>query len=166
MNSQSKKTQNHTLFISFSDLVGGRRGVDYKINIERIGGHGLSSLFFFVCHIFSFRLLGGINHQIKAFSVCQDTTAYLRQGQTCLRWKEVDGSRAISVLFDEATVVLCTGGRVHSSPAVLAVVAEAVDVAAEVGGVAIAAVHTMALITHLVVQHIWLHFHLRVENMT
>ena len=58
MNSQSKKTQNHTLFISFSDLVGGRRGVDYKINIERIGGHGLSSLFFFCLSYFFFQALG------------------------------------------------------------------------------------------------------------
>ena len=87
--------------------------------------------------------------------------AYLRQGQTCLRWKEVDGSGAITVLFDEAAMVLSTGGRVHGSPAVLAVVTQAVDVAAEVGGIAIAAVHTMALVTHLVVQHIRLHFHLK-----
>ena len=43
--------------------------MDYKINIERIGGHRLSNPFFFiiVCHFFSFRLLGGINHQIMAF---------------------------------------------------------------------------------------------------
>ena len=54
MNSQSKNTKPYS-FISFSDLVGGRRGVDYKINIERIGGHRLSNPFFFfviVCHIF------------------------------------------------------------------------------------------------------------------
>ena len=87
--------------------------------------------------------------------------AALRQGQACLRWKKVDGPGAISVLFDEAAVVLRSRGRVHGSPAVLAVVAQAVDVATEVGGIAVAAVHSVTLITHLVVQHIWLHFNLQ-----
>lgn len=45
--------------------------MDYKINIERIGGHRLSNPFFFlllfVIFFFSFRLLGGINHQIMEF---------------------------------------------------------------------------------------------------
>ncbi len=54
----------------------------------------------------------------------------------------------------------------HGGPAVLAVVAQAVDVATEIGGIAIAAVHTMTLVTHLVVQDVRLHLHLhQVENI-
>ena len=66
----------------------------------------------------------------------------------------------VAVLLDEAAVVLRARGSMDGSPAVLAEIPEAVDVATEVGSIAASAVHSMALVTHLVVQHIWLYLHL------
>ena len=77
-----------------------------------------------------------------------------------LRGEEVDGPWSVAVLLDEAAVVLRTRGSMDGSPAVLAVIPEAVDIAAEVGSIAASAVHSVALVTHLVVQHIWLYLHL------
>ena len=57
-------------------------------------------------------------------------------------------------------MVLGTRGRVDDSPAVLAVVAEAVSVPTEIGSIATATVESVALIAHLIVQNIRLHLHL------
>ena len=49
--------------------------------------------------------------------------------------REVDGPRpprANHVFLDEAAMVLCSWCSVHSSPALLTVVAQAVDVATEI----------------------------------
>ena len=81
--------------------------------------------------------------------------------QARLRGEHVDGSRSVSVLLDEAAVVLSAWGRVNGCPAVLAVVAETVDVATEVGSILATAVDSMTLITDLVIQHIRLDFHLQ-----
>ena len=89
-----------------------------------------------------------------------DVLSSLRQTQTCLRWEEIDGPWTISILLDETAMVLGTRCGVDGSPAVLTVVAEAVDVATEVGSIATATVHTLALITDLVIQHIGLHLNL------
>ena len=48
----------------------------------------------------------------------------------------------------------------HSGPTVLTVVSQAVDVAAEVWSIAAPTVHSMTLITHLIIQHVWLDFNL------
>ena len=84
----------------------------------------------------------------------------LGQSDAGLRREEADGSRAIAVLLDVAAVVLGAGRRVHGGPTALAVVAQAVDVAAEVGGVASGTVHPVALVAELVVQHVGLDLHL------
>ena len=81
--------------------------------------------------------------------------------QARLRGEQVDGSRSVSVLLDEAAVVLSAWGRVNGCPAVLAVVAETVDAATEVGSILATAVDSMTLITDLVIQHIRLDFHLQ-----
>lgn len=47
-----------------------------------------------------------------------------------------------------------------SCPAVLTVVAKAVDVATEVGSVAPTAMHPTTLITHLIIKDVWLHLNL------
>ena len=83
-----------------------------------------------------------------------------RQADTWLCGEEVDSSRAIAVLFDETAVILCTWSRVDCSPAVLTVIAETVDIATEVGGIASSTVHAMTLITHLVIKNIRLHLDL------
>ena len=51
-------------------------------------------------------------------------------------------------------------------PAVLTVVAKAVDVATEVGGIASIAVHPLTLVTHLIIQDIGLHLNLQDREVT
>ena len=84
----------------------------------------------------------------------------LGQGDTRLGGEEVDSSGAVSVLLDETAVVLRAWRRVDGCPAVLAVVAQAVDVATEVGGVASTTMQSMTFITHLVIKNIWFHLDL------
>jgi len=57
-------------------------------------------------------------------------------------------------------VVLRAWSGVDSCPAVLTVVAKAVDVATEVGSVAPTTMHPTTLVTHLIVKDIWLHLNL------
>lgn len=85
----------------------------------------------------------------------------LGQTEASLGWKEIDGSRAISVLLDEATMILRARCRMDSSPAMLTVVAETMDVAAEVWSVTTIAVHSLALVANLIVKHIRFHFNLQ-----
>ena len=87
----------------------------------------------------------------------------LGQGDTRLGGEEVDSSGAVSVLLDETAVVLRAWRRVDGCPAVLAVVAQAVDVATEVGGVASTTMQSMTFITHLVIKNIWFHLDLLVN---
>ena len=123
---------------------------------------GYQGFFFWKFSILSF----SVSHYLDNVTFYFDETdieswcSQSRQGETCLRGKEIDGPRTVSVLLDEAAVVLGAWSRVNSSPAVLTVVAQTVDVAAEVGSIAAAAVHPLALIARLIVQHIWLHLHL------
>ena len=69
-------------------------------------------------------------------------------------------ARPVSALLDQGLVEFSAGARVDGSPAVLAVVLEAGDVGAEEGGELAPAARALALVTQLVVQHIWLYFHL------
>lgn len=73
---------------------------------------------------------------------------------------EVDGSRSVSILLDEATMVLGPRSRVDCSPAVLTVVAETVDVPTKIWSITATTVNTVTLITQLIVQYIWLNLHL------
>ena len=75
--------------------------------------------------------------------------------------EKVDSSGAVSVLLDEATMVLCAWCRVDRCPAVLTVVAQAVDVATEVGSVASTTMQSTTFITHLVIKNIWFHLNLQ-----
>ena len=57
-------------------------------------------------------------------------------------------------------MVLRAWSGVDSCPAVLTVIAKAVDVATEVGSVAPTAMHPTTLVTHLIIKDIWLHLNL------
>jgi len=61
-------------------------------------------------------------------------------GKSLLRRIEADGPWPVSILLDEAAMILSAWSGVNAGPAVLTVVPEAVDVAAEVRGVAAVAV--------------------------
>ena len=85
---------------------------------------------------------------MSAAGRCSEERGFGQQAR--LRGEEVDGSRPIPVLLDEAAVVLGPRGRVDGCPAVLAVVAETVDVPTEVGGIATTTVDPVTLVTNLV----------------
>ena len=72
-------------------------------------------------------------------------------------------SRAVAPLLHQWLVKLSAGSRVNAGPAVLAVVLQARDVGAEEGRKLAAAARALALVAQLVVQHVWLHFHLQSE---
>ena len=59
---------------------------------------------------------------------------------------------------------LAAGPRVDLAPAVLAVVLQARHVGAEERGELAAAASAVTLVTHLVVQHVRLHLHLRAKG--
>ena len=93
---------------------------------------------------------------------CQQHASFFSSGKhhSRLCGEEIDGTRAVAVFLNETAVVLCTGCRVDGRPAMFAVVAKAVDVATEVGGVTTSAMQTLAFITDLVIQNIRLDFNL------
>ena len=74
--------------------------------------------------------------------------------------KETDGTWPVSILLDEAAMILSAGSRVDTNPAVLTVIAEAVDIPTEVRGKATAALQPMTLVTDLIIQDIGLDLHL------
>lgn len=69
-------------------------------------------------------------------------------------------SRPVSPLLDQWLVELSSGPGVYGCPAVLTVVLETGDVSAEEGSELPPTACPLALITQLVIQHVWLHFHL------
>lgn len=69
-------------------------------------------------------------------------------------------SGPVSPLLDQWLVELSSGTGVDGGPAVLAVVLETGDVSAEEGSKLPPTACPLALITQLVIQHIWLDFHL------
>ena len=105
---------------------------------------------------------GGLKSAIGSGS--QERSLGNRTKASRLGRKVVYGPRAIPILLDEAAMVLCSWGSVHSSPALLTVVAQAVDVPTEIGGIASGTVDPAALITHLVIQHVRLHLNLEGEE--
>lgn len=74
---------------------------------------------------------------------------------------ERDVTRPVTALLHQRLVELTAGARVDGRPAVLAVVLQASDVGAEERRKLAAAASPLALVAQLVVQHVWLHFHLR-----
>lgn len=74
---------------------------------------------------------------------------------------EGDGAGPVCALLDQGLVELAAGARVDGRPAMLAVVLQTGDVGAEEGRELAAAAGALALVAHLVVQHVRLHLHLR-----
>ena len=69
-------------------------------------------------------------------------------------WKvgeKVDGSWTVSILLDEAAMVLSPRSRVDCCPAMLTVVTQAVDITTEVGSILTTTVESVTLITDLVI---------------
>ena len=79
---------------------------------------------------------------------------------------EGDVARAVAALLHQGLVELAAGPGVDGRPAVLAVVLQAGDVGAEERGELAAAARPLALVAQLVVEHVWLHFHLRRDTHT
>lgn len=76
---------------------------------------------------------------------------------------EGDVTRPVASLLHQGFVKLPSRARVDRRPAVLAVVLQTGDVGAEERCKLPAAASSLALIAELVVQHVWLHFHLQAE---
>lgn len=70
----------------------------------------------------------------------------------------------VAALLHQGLVELPAGARVDGRPAVLAVVLQTGDVGAEERRELAAAASPLALVTQLVVQHVWLHFHLQIRS--
>lgn len=77
---------------------------------------------------------------------------------------EWDVAGSVASLFHQGFMKFSPGTRVDGCPAVLAVVLQAGDVGAEERCKLAATASSLALIAQLVIQHIWLHFHLKVED--
>ena len=78
---------------------------------------------------------------------------------------EGDVAGAVPPLLHQGFVKLPSGAGVDGRPAVLAVVLQTGDVGAEERRKLPAAASSLALIAQLVVQHVWLHFHLGGESV-
>lgn len=76
---------------------------------------------------------------------------------------EGDVTGSVAPLLHQGFVKLPPRARVDGRPAVLAVVLQTGDVGAEERCKLAAAASSLALIAELVVQHVWLHFHLQHE---
>jgi len=85
------------------------------------------------------------------------TSAEGRRG--ALTPAEGRGAGAVGALLHQRLVELAPRPAVYGLPAVLAVVLQTGDVGAEEGGELAAASRALALVTHLVVQHVRLHLH-------
>lgn len=106
--------------------------------------------------------------QIKS----KDLISFLLQDQSnnwAWRWigevrKKVNCTWAVSVLLDEAAMVLSSWGRMNRDPTVLTVVAEAVDVTAKEWSKLSITINTTTLITYLIIKDIWFDFNLWQET--
>lgn len=67
----------------------------------------------------------------------------------------------VTPFFDQRLVELAPGPGVDAGPAVLTVVLQACNVGTKEWGEFAPAASPLTLVTHLVVQHIWFHLHLR-----
>lgn len=73
---------------------------------------------------------------------------------------ERDVPRAVASLLHQRFVELPPGAGMYARPAVFAVILQTGDVGTEERGKLPTTARALALITHLIIQHIWLHFHL------
>lgn len=74
---------------------------------------------------------------------------------------EGDVTGSVAALLHQGLVKLTASSRVDGGPAVFAVVLQTGDIGAEKGRKLAAAAGSLALVAELVVQHVWLHFHLQ-----
>ncbi len=73
---------------------------------------------------------------------------------------EGDVTRPVSSLLHERLVKLPSGTRVNGCPAVFTVVLKTSDISTEERSELAPTTRALTLITQLVIQYIWLHFHL------
>lgn len=69
-------------------------------------------------------------------------------------------TRTVASLLHQRFVELPPGTGMYARPAVFAVILQTGDVGTEERGELPTTACALALITHLIIQHIWLHFHL------
>lgn len=69
-------------------------------------------------------------------------------------------TRTVASLLHQRFVELPPGAGMYARPAVFAVILQTGDVGTEERGELPTTACALALVTHLVIQHIWLHFHL------
>lgn len=79
---------------------------------------------------------------------------------------EGDMAWSVSSLLHQRFVELAAGARVDAGPAVLTVVLQARDVGTEERGELASTARSLALVTHLIVQHVRLHLHLQMRDVT
>lgn len=72
--------------------------------------------------------------------------------------------RAVATLLHQRFVELSAGSGVDAGPAVFTVVLQTGDVGTEERGELPTAARALALVTHLIIQHVWFHFHLDPER--
>lgn len=72
--------------------------------------------------------------------------------------------RAVATLLHQRFVELSAGSGVDAGPAVFTVVLQTGDVGTEERGELPTAACALALVTHLIIQHVWFHFHLDPER--
>lgn len=77
---------------------------------------------------------------------------------------EVDLTWAISTFLHQWLMELASCTRVDICPTKLTVILQAGDIGTEKGGKFPTTACTLALVTHLVIQHIWLHLHLGTDK--
>lgn len=77
---------------------------------------------------------------------------------------ERDVPRAVASLLHQRFVELPPGAGMYARPAVFTVILQTRDVGTEERGKLPTTARALALITHLIVQHVWLHFHLDPER--
>lgn len=75
-------------------------------------------------------------------------------------------SRAVPSLLDQGLVELPAGPGMDSSPAIFTVILQTRHVSTEERGELPAAAGALTLVTQLIVQDIWLNFHLQPQNET
>ena len=113
-----------------------------------------------VVHTSRMREVKWINHMTTSKELVLNQKQHLWEAHSRMSWKKTYGTRSISILFDEATMVLSTWSRVNSNPAVLTVITEAVNIPAEVRSITTTALHPTTLIADLIIQDIRFDLHL------
>ena len=100
-----------------------------------------------------------------SFSVWQGWSNEWAWRRTREMRKEVDCAWAVAVLLDEAAMVLGPWGGMNGDPAMLTIVAETVDVAAEKRSKVPITIDTTTFVANLIIQNIRFDFNLKKEQV-